>query len=105
MTIQELFVRSNKELKKVIDQISAGQWDIDVPAGITMKPATLHQTINYHAYDDAWVTDVLDGKTKEEVGNKYEAILTTEKSDTLGVYDNYNSLAIDKLRDFQDLEK
>ncbi|MDB5171059.1 MAG: hypothetical protein JWO35_753, partial [Candidatus Saccharibacteria bacterium] len=69
MTIQELFIRSNEELKKVIDQITDQQWDIVMPAGITSKPATLHESVNYHSYDDAWVPDVLDGKTKAEVGD------------------------------------
>lgn len=105
MTIQELFIRSNEELKKVIDQITDQQWDIVMPAGITSKPATLHESVNYHSYDDAWVPDVLDGKTKAEVGDKYEPILSTEVAETLRTYAQYNAIAIEKVRDYKDLDK
>ncbi len=103
MTIQELFIRSNEELKKVIDQIADDQWDIEMPAGITSKPANLRDTINYHAYDDAWVPDVLAGKTKAEVGDKYEHILASD--DPKKEYATYNSRAIEAVRAFSDLEK
>ncbi len=48
MTIQELFIRANQELAKVVDQIRDDQWGINMPAGLTSKPATLKETINYH---------------------------------------------------------
>ncbi len=105
MTIQGLFIRSNEELKKVIDQITDEQWDAEMPPGTSSKPATLHKAVNYHAYDDAWVPDVLDGKTKVEVGDKYEAILTTNQADTISVYDRYNTLAVEKVRGYTDLDK
>ncbi len=105
MTIQELFIRSNQELKKVFDQITEGHWDVEMPPGTSSKPATLHQAVNYHAYDDAWVPDVLDGKKKAEVGDKYEPVLTTDQSDTLNVYAKYNALAVEKVRGYADLDK
>jgi len=37
--------------------------------------STLRTVVNYHAYDDAWVPDVLAGKTKEEVGDKHDGDL------------------------------
>ncbi|MDB5171145.1 MAG: hypothetical protein JWO35_839 [Candidatus Saccharibacteria bacterium] len=76
-----------------------------MPAGITSKPATLHESVNYHSYDDAWVPDVLDGKTKAEVGDKYEPILSTEVAETLRTYAQYNAIAIEKVRDYKDLDK
>ena len=102
MTIQELFIRSNEELKKVVNQITERQWDLDVPAGMTRNPAKLRQTINYHAYDDAWVPDVLAGKTKEQVGEVFEPLLSS--TDTLANYNKYNTVAIDAVRDFKNLE-
>lgn len=105
MTIQELFIRSNEELKEVIDQIDNPQWDLVIPAGVTSTSATLHESVNYHAYDDSWVPDMLDGKTREEVGNKYEFILATAKADTPSVYSNYNALAIGKVRSYDDMDK
>ena len=46
-----------------------------VPTGMTRQPATLRETINYHAYDTAWVPDTLAGKTIEEVGSTYDGDL------------------------------
>jgi hypothetical protein len=103
MTIQELFIRSNEELKKVIDQIADDQWNIEMPAGLTSKPANLRQSVNYHAYDDAWVPDVLAGQTKAEVGDSYEYLLTTDN--TKDEYARYNAAAIEAVRTFNDLEK
>jgi hypothetical protein len=36
---------------------------------------TLRRIINYHAYDDAWVPEVLAGKTIAEVGMKWDGDL------------------------------
>lgn len=103
MTINELFIRSNEELKKVFDQINDDQWDLNIPAGVTRNPATLRQAVNYHAYDDAWVPDVLAGKTKDEVGDKYEFIMTS--ADTLNDYAKYNAQAIDTVRGFTEMDR
>lgn len=103
MTIQELFIRSNEELRKVIDQITDEQWDIQMPPGLTSKPATLRESVNYHTYDDAWVPDVLAGKTKAEVGDIYEYLLNSD--DTKINYDKFNDSAIQAVRDFADLDK
>jgi hypothetical protein len=102
MTIQELFIRCNEELKKVVDQVADDQWNIQMPPGLTSQPASLRESVNYHAYDDAWVPDVLAGKTKEEVGNVYEPILAA--SDTKGEYAKYNARAIEAVRSFTALD-
>ena len=41
-------------------------------------PVTLREIITYHAYDDAWVPDMLAGRTMAEVG------VETHKGDLLG---------------------
>lgn len=93
MTIQAAFVAANLGLKKVIDQINDEQWEQMVPSDWTRgKDTTLHDLINYHTYDDAWVPDVLAGKTKEEVGAKYDGDLL--KDDPKGNYGHYNQLAV-----------
>ncbi len=76
MTEQEVFILADQALKAVVDQIRDDQWDLVVPDDMTRTPGiTLRQTINYHAYDDAWVPDVLAGKTMEEVGDSYDGDL------------------------------
>lgn len=100
MTIQELFVRSNEELMKVVNQIRDDQWEIEMPKGMTSKPATLRQSVNDHAYDDAWVPDVLSGKSIGAVGDAYGKILSA--LNTKEIYTKYNALAINAVKNYND---
>jgi len=76
MTEQEVFILADQALTAVVDQIRDDQWDLVVPDDMTRTPGiTLRQTINYHAYDDAWVPHVLAGETMEEVGDRYDGDL------------------------------
>jgi uncharacterized protein (TIGR03086 family) len=77
MTEQDVFILADQALKAVVDQIRDDQWDREVPDEMTprLPGSTLRTVINYHAYDDAWVPDVLAGKTKEEVGDRYDGDL------------------------------
>jgi uncharacterized protein (TIGR03086 family) len=101
MTIQELFIASNQQLQKSINQISDEQWDMPMPAGTTREPTTLQQAVRYHTYDDAWVPDVLAGKTKEEVGDSYEHLLSDEA--VLPNYNEYNTRAVEAVASITDL--
>jgi hypothetical protein len=103
MTKQELFIRSNEELLKVIDKISEDNWNLDMPKGSSRKPTKLNQAVRYHTYDDAWVPDVLDGKNKEEVGDKYDYLLNNEEIKQN--YKKYNEIANEAVKNFKDLEK
>ena len=103
MTIQELFITSNQALQKVIAQIKDDQWELDMPKGTSSKPTKLEAAVQYHTYDDAWVPDVLAGKTKAEVGDGYEALLTADY--VQANYRKYNQRAIEAVRDFDDLER
>ncbi len=75
----DVFILADDALVKVVSQIKDEQWQMEMPASFTrkgMKPATLREIINYHAYDDAWVPDMLAGKTMEEAGkNKFDGDL------------------------------
>ena len=103
MTKQELFIRSNEELLKVIEQIFEDKWELDMPKGSSSKPTKLNQAVRYHAYDDAWVPDILAGKTKADIGDKYEFLLSNE--DIKQNYRKYNELASNAVINFNDLEK
>lgn len=77
MTEPEVFVLADQTLKRVVDQIKDDQWSMALPewfkAGAGKTGATLRDIINYHAYDDIWVPDMLAGKTMGEVGkDKYK---------------------------------
>jgi hypothetical protein len=55
----------------VVAKIADHQWGIAMPAEFirpgTDTVPTLREIINYHAYDDAWVPDMLAGRTMDEV--------------------------------------
>ncbi len=68
----EVFVLADRALAGVVAQIEPGQWDREMPASFTMRNRdtvpTLREVVNYHAYDDAWVPDMLAGRTMDEAG-------------------------------------
>ena len=102
MTIQELFIASNKALQRSVDHIRENQWDLPMPKGTSRKPTTLREAVRHHTYDDAWVPDVLAGKTKEEVGDTYDYLLTT--GNVVANFSEYNQRAIDAVSDFKHLD-
>lgn len=86
MTEPEVFVLADETLNSVVSQIGTDQWDVPVPANFVRRDMnasagrqivpTLREIVNYHAYDDAWVPDMLAGRTMEEVGKeKYKGDL------------------------------
>jgi uncharacterized protein (TIGR03086 family) len=79
VTEQDVFILSERALANAIDQIRNDQWDQMRPAWFQtggQGDATLRQIVNYHAYDSAWVPDVLTGRTMAEVGDRYEGLKT-----------------------------
>jgi uncharacterized protein (TIGR03086 family) len=72
MNEPEVFVLADRALNKVVAQIKDEQWQMPMPPSFakrqTDRRPTLREIINYHAYDDAWVPDMLAGKTMGEAG-------------------------------------
>lgn len=68
----DVFVLADRTLNALVQQIENGQWDMPMPTSFLMSRRddvpTLREVINYHAYDDAWVPDMLAGRTMDEVG-------------------------------------
>ena len=68
----EVFVLADRALAEVVAQIEPGQWDMTMPPTFARRDQgtvpTLREVINYHAYDDAWVPDMLAGRTMDEAG-------------------------------------
>jgi uncharacterized protein (TIGR03086 family) len=68
----EVFVLADRALAEVVAQIRPEQWDMTMPPTFATRshPTVpgLREVINYHAYDDAWVPDMLAGRTMEEAG-------------------------------------
>lgn len=69
----EVFVLADRALESVVAAIGPEQWPMEVPewfatrAGGDHRP-TLREVIQYHAYDDAWVPEMLAGRTMDEAG-------------------------------------
>jgi hypothetical protein len=79
MSEQHVFVLSERALADVIDQIKDDQWDQPKPEWFATGrhgKASLREIANYHAYDSAWVPDVLAGRTVSEVGDAHEHLKT-----------------------------
>lgn len=84
MSEAEVFILSERALADVIDQIRPAQWESRKPEWFAtggQGDASLRDIVNYHAYDSAWVPDVLAGKTMAEVGDVYEHIKTDAACD------------------------
>lgn len=82
LTEPQVFVLADRALNDVVMQIRDDQWAMVMPPSVATRQSdqrpTLREIINYHAYDDAWVPDMLAGKTMAEAG------LDNFKGDLLG---------------------
>jgi hypothetical protein len=89
---QQLFLASDAALREVIDQFTPATLALAVPAEwSTNKTTTMSGLLANHAKDEAWVPDVIAGKTIEEVGDTWKGDLLG--SDPVGNYDKLNDLA------------
>jgi hypothetical protein len=72
MTEPEVFVLADHTLSHVVAQIVDDQWDQPVPDDFLIvaqhERPTLRAIVNSHAHDDAWVPEMLAGRTMAEVG-------------------------------------
>jgi uncharacterized protein (TIGR03086 family) len=81
MSEQDVFVLADRALNRVVEQIADDQWDMQMPAtfarsGDADNIPSLRTVIAYHAFDDAWVPDMLTGRTIDEIGKtKFEGDL------------------------------
>jgi hypothetical protein len=76
----EIFVLADEAALGVFRQIRAGQWDKVLPPLFDMpgadQPVPLRQAVNHFAYDEAWIPDLLAGRSMDEVGrDRYDGDL------------------------------
>lgn len=73
MQENEVFILADRALEGVIRRVRDDQWSMVMPESfltrVSDRRPTLREIVNYHAYDDAWVPDMLAGRTMQEVGN------------------------------------
>jgi uncharacterized protein (TIGR03086 family) len=100
---RDVFILADEALNRVVDQIADDQWGLTVPDDMTRRPpVTLRELIAYHAYDEAWVPDVLAGKTIEEVGDAHGGDLLGD--DPKGRFAGLVRAAVEAVRWLEDLE-
>lgn len=73
MAEPDVFQLADRALARVVARIAPDQWDMTLPSSFATRsrpePPSLRTLVNYHAYDDAWVPDVLAGLTMDEAGS------------------------------------
>lgn len=104
MNEQTVFILADQALNNVIQQIKDDQWTLDVPAKMMGgRGMTVRELVNYHAYDESWVPDVLAGKSIDEVGRPYGEDLLGD--DPKASYGALNEIGQGAVRVFTDLDK
>jgi hypothetical protein len=92
MKQRDLFLMSDAALRDVIDMLDLDQLSTPVPAEWSrVQSPTLRDVLAAHTRDEAWVPDVLAGKSLDEVGEKWNGDLLG--SDPIESYDRYNDIA------------
>jgi hypothetical protein len=92
MKQRELFLQADAALRTVIDRIDPAQLTLPAPAEWSRAPdPTVRDILAAHARDEAWVPDVLLGRTIEDAGGTYDGDLLGD--DPIGAYDRLNDLA------------
>ena len=76
-----LYTRAMAATRPFIAGIQAGQLESPTPC----TEWTLRQLLNHMVYGTAWIEDIFDGKTVEEVGDKFDGDLLGD--DPLAAYD------------------
>jgi len=70
----QVFVLADRALEEVVRRIPPGGWDTVLPPTFNTRRTdhdpTLREIVNYHAYDDSWVPDMLAGRTMQEAGTE-----------------------------------
>ncbi|HEX4442396.1 MAG TPA: hypothetical protein VHZ81_02395 [Galbitalea sp.] len=91
-TEQQLFLAADAALREVIDQLTPETLKLAVPAEWSSnKTTTMLGLLANHAKDEAWVPDVIAGKTMEQVGDAWTGDLLG--TDPIGNYDKLGDLA------------
>lgn len=102
MTAKDQFLLADAALREVVDRITPEQLDLPVPAGwSSTNVPTLRGILALHARDEAWVPDVIAGRTIDEVGDAWDADLLGE--DPIADYDAINDLATAAVEPVTDL--
>ncbi|SDI60524.1 TIGR03086 family protein [Actinokineospora alba] len=101
----EVFVQADRGLAAVVARIQDDQWDRELPDTMRWisQLVTLRDLVNHHARDDAWVPDVLAGRTIDEVGDQYDGDLLG--ADPRAGFARWVEIAVDAVERFHDFDR
>jgi uncharacterized protein (TIGR03086 family) len=107
MQEQNTSLLAETALQRVVDQIRDDQWAMVMPPSFAIaadSPITLREVITSHAYDDAWVPDMLTGRTMDETGkDTFQGDLLGD--DPKGNFTRIVAAASTAVRELDDLER
>jgi hypothetical protein len=91
-TPRELFLAADAALRSVIDRIPADALGRPAPQEWSRIPdPTFRDILAAHASDEAWIPDVVAGRTIDEVGSAHDGDLLG--ADPIAAYDRLNDAA------------
>jgi uncharacterized protein (TIGR03086 family) len=104
----QVFVLADTALNHVVSKINDDQWSMTMPSTFQTRRSdhspTLREIVNNHAYDDAWVPDMLAGRTMDEVGKeKFKGDLLGD--DPKGNFAALVEVACTAARELDDLDR
>lgn len=103
MNEKELFLQSDAALRSIIDRVSPEQLLLAAPADWSRKEnPRLRDILAAHVDDEAWVPDLLAGRTIEEVSDTYAGDLLGE--DPIASYDRVHDAATAAVEASADLD-
>jgi hypothetical protein len=92
MDARELFLLSDAALRSVVDRLTPTELDRAAPQEWARTPdPTLRDILRGHSRDEAWVPDLLAGRTIDEVGTRWGGELLGE--DPIATYDRFHDAA------------
>ena len=101
----ELFVQAEDVLVEVVGRVRQEHWRITVPPMYDMpgadQPATIRRLVERYVRDDAWVPDMLAGRTMDQVGvDRYDGdLLGTDPARTVRTVAEAAATAVRKVDD------
>ena len=104
---QSAALNATRLFKDLVSRIDDSKWSMQMPADFKNGSGgewMLREIINYHAYDDAWIPDMLAGRTMGEVGqDKWKGDLLGD--DPKGNYAEFNDTACNAIEKLDDPDR